>query len=107
MAPMALFALGSATGKDYQTSISKGLDWIRGKNEMNFNLIDEKRNVIWRCFYRSRAKLYTDEILRLLHYPGGKMERKDIHVLRECRSYCYGWLLYAFAGKVATRNVAK
>jgi len=107
MAPMALFAIGSATGRDYQGSILRGLDWICGKNELNFNMIDEKRNVIWRCFYRSRAKLYADEVLGLLRSPVEKMERRDIHVLREFRPYCYGWLLYAFAGEVATRHLAK
>ena len=105
MAPMALYFVGETTGKDYSAQIIKGLEWIRGNNELGVNLIDRERNVIWRCLYRPKWKSYPEELLRFLSYPMEKMERKDLRILYECRSYCFGWLLYALAGKVSKRNV--
>jgi hypothetical protein len=105
MAPMALYFVGETTGKDYSAQIIKGLEWIRGNNELGVNMIDLERNVIWRCLYRPKWKSYPEELLRFLRYRMEKMERKDLRILYECRSYCFGWLLYALAGKVSKRNV--
>jgi hypothetical protein len=99
MAPMALLALSNATGLDFSMHIYKGLEWIKGKNELGFNLVDNSRNFIWRSFYRKKYKMYYDEILGLAHIANSKTEDNDLKVLFECRPYHFGWLLYAFADK--------
>ena len=73
MAPMALYLVGETAGKDYSAPIIKGLEWIRGKNELGVNMIDRERNVIWRCLYRPKWKSYSEELLRFLRYPMEKM----------------------------------
>ena len=100
MAPMALFALGEATGLDLSEPIYKGLRWVYGNNELNRNLRDASSNVIWRSIYHSKnCKMYYREFLNFLR-PIEKPELSDdLRISFECRPYEFGWLLYAFAGR--------
>jgi hypothetical protein len=100
MAPMALFAIGSANGKDYRGPIYKGLEWITGQNELGSNLIDEREAIIWRSFYQGNTRKYVEAALSLaaLHLPARWLD--GLMILQECRPYHLGWLLYAFADKV-------
>lgn len=97
MAPMALYELQRATGVNIEHNILKGLRWISGDNELNFDLIDFNRNVIWRSFYRGKYNLYFDELKSLIGFSRENYDYKDLVVLKESRPYCLGWLLYAFA----------
>jgi len=99
MAPMALYELSQSSGINFDDHISKSVFWITGENEMNFNLIDLNRNVIWRSFYRKKYRMYHEEILSLLEYSNDKKDFNDMTILYECRPYCLGWFLYAFADK--------
>jgi hypothetical protein len=99
MGPMALFALGEATGECFEFYIYKGLDWISGANELRENLVDYTRGVIWRSFYRTKAKMYLEEVLSLARLNDGKDKVNDLSILFECRPYHLGWLLYAFANR--------
>jgi hypothetical protein len=101
MAPMALFALSEISGNDFSHAIYRGLEWIAGKNELDLNLVDFSRNIIWRSFRRKKYKMYYDEILSLINLDNIGREYKDLTVLYECRPYHFGWLLYAFADKMA------
>lgn len=99
MAPMALYELSKSTGINFDDHIAKGIHWITGKNELNLNLIDSKRNVIWRSCYQKKYRMYYEEILSLLGHNNCKNDYKNLRILYECRPYCLGWLLYAFADK--------
>lgn len=102
MAPMALFAAAEKTGANYEAAIYKGLEWITGKNELGVDMRDVARRTIWRNFYEKRWN--HNRKLELLTAIIGNRTHEDDHVnveiLYECRPYCLGWLLYAFADKV-------
>jgi hypothetical protein len=100
MAPMALFAIGSASGQDYSGPIYKGLEWITGRNELGVNLVEERERMIWRSFYQGKTRKYAEAALSLaqLHFPARGFE--GLMILQECRPYHLGWLLYAFADKI-------
>jgi hypothetical protein len=96
MGPMALFALGEATGRDFDSFIFTGLDWIAGDNELGMDMRDSASHVIWRCFYQSKLKAYSNELLNFVGLPSSST---GLQVRFECRPYELGWLLYAFAGR--------
>jgi hypothetical protein len=98
MAPMALFALGEATGLDFSESIYRGLAWITGNNELGSDLRDTSSSVIWRSIYRKGWRGYFSEFLNFLR-PGENVEPDGLRILFECRPYHFGWLLYGFAGR--------
>jgi hypothetical protein len=100
MAPMALFALSEISGCNFIFHIYKGLKWITGNNELGINLVDYKRNVIWRSLYRRNYKMRFEELSSLMHIKRYGKDSSEIRVLYESRPYCLGWLLYAFADKV-------
>lgn len=96
MAPMALFALEEATGEDFSKPVYAGLNWVKGGNELNVDMRDQNQPVIWRCFYQSKVRTYSNEMLGLAGLPGTPAGLKVKH---ECRPYELGWLLYAWAGR--------
>jgi hypothetical protein len=106
MAPMALFALSEVTGMNFEAFMYKGLEWITGNNELDFNLMDTSQNVIWRSFYREKYKNYYDEVLALIRFSANKRDHNDLKILFECRPYHLGWLLYAFADKRLNRAIS-
>lgn len=101
MAPMALFAAAERTGADYESHIYKGLEWITGKNELGIDMRDFARRTIWRNFYEKKWK--QNRKLELLSaIIGNRTDESapvDLEILHECRPYCFGWLLYAFADR--------
>jgi hypothetical protein len=99
MAPMSLWALGLATGRDYSVPIYKGLSWIYGNNELDCDMRDKALGVIWRSVYSRGLQRRTREVLDLLRVPYSSTG--DLKVLHECRPYHLGWLLYAFAEREA------
>ena len=105
MAPMALFALGDASGADFTHAIGKGLGWLARTPELlGGSLIDGNADLIWRKVARCEpAKLsrYVQALASRLH-PGLRVPALDV-VFRagavdyEDRPYHLGWLLYAWA----------
>jgi hypothetical protein len=101
MGPMTLFKLGEVINHSFDEWIYKGLRWINSNNELDFDMEDPSRGVIWRCIFRSRRSLvryfragfghYSDTVQH--PHPG------DLKILFECRPYELGWLLYAFANR--------
>jgi hypothetical protein len=99
MAPMALFALGRATGQDFSEPIMKGLNWIYGLNELGQDMRDLPAHVIWRAIrFSSRARLLQQEFRFWRQSTFDGTSAPGLTVLHECRPYHLGWLLYAFAG---------
>ena len=103
MAPMALFALGKASGKDFSNYSNKGLNWIAGNNELNVNMIDESRNAIWRSMYLKKTIAYRYELLSLFNL-NTQVDNRNLSVLYEFRPYHFGWLLYALCDISDTKN---
>jgi hypothetical protein len=98
MAPMALFALSRLSGIDFQQWITRGLEWIGGRNELGFDLRDHSNSVIWRNIRQDLCNRYFQEALQQLRPREKQPPPGDLTVLFECRPYHLGWLLYAFAG---------
>lgn len=107
MAPMALFALGEAIGSDFGSWIYKGLQWIAGNNELDYDLRECAANVIWRGIYPRGYKRY----LSGLTLPSGSHDNRGPHnnlaIQFECRPYHFGWLLYAFAARTKPASIKK
>ncbi|HYP55485.1 MAG TPA: hypothetical protein VEQ41_04190 [Solirubrobacterales bacterium] len=86
-----------------------GLNWLAGANELGIDMVDRDPPLINRCIQRrgsdadgpyglSRGN-FLGTIARSLG-PSPRRDRTDaapdgLEVLRECRSYHLGWLLYA------------
>jgi hypothetical protein len=106
MAPLALFALMDAGGRDTTRELYLGLEWIYGANELRVDMrgsgdpsaSEAERNVVWRCIRPGKARRYMDEAVALLGL-GKPQTPNALHVLHECWPYELGWLLYAFAGR--------
>jgi len=104
MAPMALFAIESATRVDLHSSIARGLGWLAHAPELGGrSLVDVERGIIWRKVARREpAKLnrYVQALASRLHpsfrMPGLDLLFRPSAVDYEDRPYHLGWLLYAW-----------
>jgi hypothetical protein len=94
---MALFALSESSGQDYSSWIFKGLDWIYGQNELNFDLRDESAGIVWRCIYSPKPAAFVEQAASLFGYGPLSMVPARLRVRFEDRPYHFGWVLYAFA----------
>lgn len=114
MAPMALFALAEACGRDYSEAIEKGLQWLVNPPEINGVIIDTERNVIWRKVGRREpGKLIRSlqAVTSCLH-PALKLPYVDIifppnSVDYESRPYHMGWILYAWPDENQKKSAAQ
>jgi hypothetical protein len=108
MAPFGLEAARAWWAGDVDAQIRRGLDWLFGDNELGVSLADEQRGVIWRAVQRSdscpdgdygvpQGTLWRRRITGLgMGFLGGLWPRsKQLVVLRECRTYHLGWVLFA------------
>jgi len=98
MAPMALQALAEASGEDFTGPLGKGLEWIGGQNDLQYDMRSQSDGVIWRCFDLSKR----DRLLRQFFVSDPAAARtpvEKLHVNFECRPYELGWALYALSGK--------
>jgi hypothetical protein len=100
MAPLALFAVADAGGKDFSRELYLGLEWIYGANELNQDMRDASTKVVWRCIRPAKSRRYLDQARAMLSLS--TQTPRDLHILHECWPYELGWLLYAFAGRQIT-----
>ncbi len=97
MGPMVLFPLGEATGHDFRENIYRGLRWITDANELGKEMRDFSNNFVWRNIHPvPESSMQLDVLLSHLHVYRDASGR-SMDVLRECRPYELGWLLYAFS----------
>lgn len=104
MAPMALFALQEATGKDFTSGVKKGLAWLEHPPELNKgSLIDGETDIVWRKVGRrepGKLSRYVQAIATRVHpnirMPGLDMIFPPGAIDYEDRPYHPGWLLYAW-----------
>jgi hypothetical protein len=106
MALLPVEALGVGA---YREPLALGLDWLSDRNELSTDLVRRDPPFIFRNIQRagsdadamfgiSRGNL-ARVVARSLR-PGADHTVADpdrLEVLRECRPYHLGWLLYAFA----------
>lgn len=108
MAPFGLDAARAWWPSDVGAHIRRGLDWLFGDNELGVSLVDEQNGVIWRAIQRSDSRadgdwgvpagtLWRRRMTGLgLGFLGKLRPRSEqLVVLRECRSYHLGWVLFA------------
>jgi hypothetical protein len=104
MAPMALFALEEATGKDFTTEVKKGLAWLAHPPELGEgSLVDSDSDIVWRKVGRrepGKLSRYVQAIATRVHpnirMPGLDMIFPPGAIDYEDRPYHLGWLLYAW-----------
>ena len=103
MAPMGLFDLADAGGRDRTAEIVRGLRWIGNHPEVDEDLVDASVGMIWRKVGRHeppkavrRLSAVTTAIRPGLHLPRLDRMFPADRVDHECRPYELGWLLYAW-----------
>ena len=104
MAPMALFALESATGESFDPWIDRGLAWLTSSPELGGrSLIDEQAGLVWRKVARREpakatrfAQAAASRLDPSLRFPGLDRLFPPGAVDREDRPYHLGWLLHAW-----------
>ena len=100
MAPMALFALEQVSSREYSEAICRGLQWIQQANELRSDLRDEAHHLVWRCVRPTPAFLTNlEDVAGICGFAPSPIGQCNLKVLRECRPYESGWLLYALAGR--------
>jgi hypothetical protein len=94
---------------DFSEPLAKGLNWLSGANELGADLVDRDPPLINRCIQRAgsdadraygiSAANFRQVIARsFVQRAAGDRTGADparLEILRECRSYHLGWLLYA------------
>jgi len=95
-APLGLFALEKATGRNFRDSIYKGLSWVAGTNELGNDLRNPHRGLIWNAIrLRGQVTNYWEAAFSYVR-DSHRTSRNNLDVLYEIRPDHYGWLLYAF-----------
>jgi len=96
MAPVALLALGEATGQCFHDAIYKGLSWISGRNQLGNDLRNVDHGVIWDSIQRKGRALNYWEAARSLMNAAQKPVKDQLRIRYQVRPDHFGWLLYAF-----------
>ncbi|OHB76606.1 MAG: hypothetical protein A2Z25_06065 [Planctomycetes bacterium RBG_16_55_9] len=114
MAPMALFALEKAIGRDYHASIEKGLRWLIDPAEVSESLIDSERNIVWRKVARREPWRITRALQTASSYLHPSLRVPGVDVLfppcsidYETRPYHMGWILHAWPSSREKKSVTQ
>jgi len=106
MAIMALLPATRLGAGEYRSSLSAGVPWVVGHNELGESLVDARAGLIYRSVQRRGGD--ADGLAgwsrgqRVAVYLAALAGRRrpaptSFELLRECRSYHLGWLLVAAA----------
>jgi hypothetical protein len=113
MAPMALFDLWEAGGRDLRQAIVSGLDWLDRHPETSADLVSAEKGVIWRKIARLEPRkavrsisAFTTALRPGLHLPGLDTAFRANQIDYECRPYELGWMLYAWLSGGADKELA-
>lgn len=103
MAPMALFALADADGRDVRLANQESLAWLR-RNQLGVPMVDEERKVIYRALRRvfplNRLFRQAGWLAALTDFQGPGEHPGFLRLNATCRPYHLGWLLHAFAPRL-------
>jgi hypothetical protein len=99
MGPMMLFSVMAASGEDFQSSISKGLQWI-ANNELGTDMREMTVPLVWRAIAQTKAGKWKTRFAATIS-PESALQRSPgkLSLVSECRPYELGWMLYAFSGR--------
>lgn len=114
MGPMALFAAEDASGADFAPGVRRGLEWLERPAEIDFSLIDDAADVIWRKVARKEPGKLTRGMQAVASWvhPSLRVPLVDV-VFRpnwvdyESRPYQMGWILYAWSKRWTARFLEK
>jgi hypothetical protein len=109
MAFLGLVGLERLGAGSFGDALTRGLDWLSGRNELAVDLVERSPTIINRCIQRvgsdadgvfglSRANLrraLARSLAPRVIEDRTAVSPERLEVLRECRSYHLGWLLYA------------
>ncbi len=104
MAPMAIFRLSEADGRDVRPVVRESLAWL-WRNQLEARMVDEERRVVYRGirrvfpanhFFNASGRLAARAGLQ-----GGGELPWFLTVNATCRPYHLGWLLNAFAARLS------
>jgi hypothetical protein len=109
MAFLGLMELEKLGIDSFAEPLALGLEWLSGANELATDMVDRRPGLINRCIQRAGSDAdgaYGISRANLLRVIGRstlpaaiadhtEAELERLEVLRECRSYHLGWLLYA------------
>ncbi len=105
-APLGLLALCEATGRTFHDSISKGLSWIAGENELKDDLRNLDQGLIWDSIGPRRWVTEYSEtafsLLKISHVP----RAESLEIRYEARPDHFGWLLYTL-GRFSAPNAVR
>ena len=103
MAPMVLMDLYDAGGADHRDAVARGVSWIFDRPEVDDELLDADRGVIWRKVGRRerwKAARAANSVVSAAdsrrRAPGLDRLLPPTRIDHECRPYELGWLLYAW-----------
>ena len=104
MAPMALFAVADAVGRDFSAAISRGLQWLSSAPELQGgSLIDADAGLIWRKVARREPAKLSRRVQAVVSRVSADMRAPRLDQLfpptaidYEDRPYHLGWILYAW-----------
>ena len=103
MAPMALFALRDAGGRDHADAAARGMAWLTDPPEIRGSLIDAQAGAIWRKVARHEpGKLVrglqaaASRLHPALRAPGVNALFRPGWIDYETRPYHMGWILHAW-----------
>ncbi len=101
MAPMALYALRAAGGRDHEAAIERSRRWLVD-NELGVDMIDFERPTIWRSLDYDEGKVQevvrkTRSLLGLAGDLSARATRPALRLNHETRPYEWAWCLYAGA----------
>ena len=98
MGPMALLEVARANGRDMTYPILHGLRWILGQNEVGQDMRDLELGVVWRSVrFPGKARMVYQEVANWARAGSEPAAVEGLTILRECRPYELGWLLFAFS----------
>ncbi len=103
MAPMVLFDLVEAGGRNHTEPIARGIGWIFAHPETGDELVSNDHNVVWRKIGRREPRklarsmsAVTTAIHPAMRLPGLDHLLPPTRIDHECRPYELGWCLYAW-----------
>jgi len=96
-APLGLLTLGEGTGRSFHDSISKGLSWIAGTNELGDDLRNLDHGLIWDSIGpKNRITKFSQTACSLLKISRA-LRPESLEVRYEARPDHFGWLLYTLS----------
>ena len=104
MAPLFLLAAIDQGYDEFRAPLTRGFDWILGRNEFTQSMVSTEHSLVWRSAVRNGPMEKGIRFARGLaaKYAGYRSQPipgEALHLNRECRSYELGWALWAFAGR--------